>query len=60
LASMLVNLSTMPIPLPLLSQFLPDQFRSVRNGRLQNEPRALIQDKISAVLDDYAFACGYI
>lgn len=58
LGLLLENLSTAPIPLPLLSQFLPDQFRAVRSGRLRNEPGALIQDKITAVLDDYAFACG--
>jgi D-tagatose-1,6-bisphosphate aldolase subunit GatZ/KbaZ len=55
---LLDNLSAAPVPLPLLSQFLPDQFRAVRDGRLQNEPDALIEDKITAVLDDYAFACG--
>ena len=56
---LLCNLSTAPIPLPLLSQYLPDQFRAVRIGRLQNEPGMLIEDKITAVLDDYAFACGW-
>ncbi len=55
---LLYNLSAGPIPLPLLSQFLPEQFRAVRSGRLQNEPGALIRNKITAVLDDYAFACG--
>jgi D-tagatose-1,6-bisphosphate aldolase subunit GatZ/KbaZ len=55
---LLDNLAAAPIPLPLLSQFLPDQFRAVRQGYLQNEPGALIKDKITAVLDDYAFACG--
>jgi D-tagatose-1,6-bisphosphate aldolase subunit GatZ/KbaZ len=59
LDTLLINLASKPIPLPLLSQYLPDQFRAVRDGRLQNEPRALIQDKVTAVLDDYAFACGW-
>lgn len=58
-ATLLSNLAAGPIPLPLLSQFLPDQFRAVRSGRLQNRPDALIQDKITAVLDEYSFACGY-
>jgi len=56
---LLNNLAANPIPLPLLSQFLPEQFRAVRDGNLRNESRALIQHKISAVLDDYAFACGF-
>ncbi len=56
---LLRNLSAASIPLPLLSQYLPDQFRAVRDGRLQNEPGKLIEDKITAVLEDYAFACGW-
>jgi len=57
--NLLAKLSTRPIPLPLLSQFMPEQYRGVRNGHLENEPRSLIQNRIAAVLDDYAFACGY-
>jgi D-tagatose-1,6-bisphosphate aldolase subunit GatZ/KbaZ len=57
---LLSNLSSAPIPLPLLSQYLPEQFRAVRNGRLQNQPRQLIQYGITAVLDDYAYACGWL
>ena len=58
LLQLLDNLSTVPIPLPLLSQYLPEQFRAVRSGRLKSDPGALLKDKIKAVLDDYAFACG--
>lgn len=57
---LLHNLSAAPIPLPLLSQFLPDQFHAVRDGRLINNPKALIRHKITAVLGAYAFACGTI
>ncbi len=55
---LLSNLSSAPIPLPLLSQYLPEQFRAVRSGRLQNQPGQLIRYGITAVLDDYAHACG--
>lgn len=55
---MLDNLSGRQIPLPLLSQYLPDQYRAVRQGVLSTEPEALIEDKIIRVLDDYARACN--
>ena len=52
------NLSARPIPLALLSQYLPIQYRAVREGTLENSPRALIRAGIGAVIDDYARACG--
>ena len=52
------NLSAEPIPLALLSQYLPMQYRAVRDGTLAREPRALIRAGIAAVIDGYARACG--
>lgn len=52
------NLNRVSIPLVLLSQYLPDQYRKVRDGRLPNQFDALILDKIQAVLEDYNVACG--
>ena len=52
------NLSARPIPLTLLSQYLPVQYRAVREGALANDPRALIRAGVAAVVDDYARACG--
>ena len=60
LAQLLANLSAAPIPLPLLSQFMPAQFRAVRHGDLPNEPEKLIEYGITAVLDEYARACGFL
>lgn len=54
---LLVNLDAIDIPLPLLSRFLPDQFRRVRRGELASRPRDLILDRIADVLRDYSFAC---
>jgi D-tagatose-1,6-bisphosphate aldolase subunit GatZ/KbaZ len=59
LARLLANLEARPAPPGLLSQFLPVQYERVRAGALKNTPRALIEDKIRAVLDEYAAACGY-
>jgi D-tagatose-1,6-bisphosphate aldolase subunit GatZ/KbaZ len=57
---LLANLSAEPIPLALLSQYLPQQFRAVRDGRLPNEPRTLVRAAIGRVIDDYASACGMV
>lgn len=50
---LLANLKENPIPLSLLSQFLPEQYDKVRSGVLPNTPRALIHDKIMKVTSDY-------
>jgi D-tagatose-1,6-bisphosphate aldolase subunit GatZ/KbaZ len=52
------NLSAYPAPLSLLSQYLPRQANALRNGMLKNQPSELIHDKISEVLDGYAYAVG--
>ena len=54
------NLHVHPIPLSLLSQYLPLQYERIRNGVLNNSPRAIISDKISSVLADYRYACGVV
>ncbi len=58
LLSLLQNLSARPVPLTLLSQYMPAQYRAVREGRIRNTPADLIHDKILEVLDVYARACG--
>ena len=57
---LVANLSARVIPPMLLSQYLPDQARAVREGPLpaQPSPADLIRHKILTVLDDYAAACG--
>ncbi len=55
---LLANLSAQPIPLALLSQYLPIQYAAVRAGALPNDPRALIRAGIATVVDAYARACG--
>jgi D-tagatose-1,6-bisphosphate aldolase subunit GatZ/KbaZ len=52
------NLSAEPIPLPLLSQFLPLQYEAVRNGEITSRPLDLIEHKIRSVLRTYSSACG--
>jgi D-tagatose-1,6-bisphosphate aldolase subunit GatZ/KbaZ len=59
LERLLLNLRPAPIPLSLLSQYLPVQYQRVRDGTLANTTDALITDKIEGVLADYACACGH-
>ena len=55
---LLANLARRPVPLPLLSQYLPRQHDAVRAGSLAADPRALIRAKIDEVAVVYARACG--
>lgn len=54
---LLNNLASGEIPLPLLSQYLPDQYTRVRRGELTAQPRALVIDRVRDVLRGYARAC---
>ena len=56
---LIANLSEHAIPSALLSQYLPNEARAVRDGSLpaQPSPQELIHHKIITVLDDYAAAC---
>ncbi len=52
------NLRENPVPLTLLSQYMPAQYRAVREQTIQNEPADLVRSKILEVMDIYAGACG--
>ena len=56
LKKLIRNLSSAPIPLSLISQFLPMQYESVRSGSLEPEPISLIKNKISYVCEIYEAA----
>ena len=53
---LLANLPVGPVPLPLLSQYLPRQHDAIRAGRLKADPRALVRAKIAEVAGVYARA----
>lgn len=53
---LLDNLSATDIPLPLLSQYLPDQYARVRDSELSAHPRALVIDRVRDVVRGYARA----
>ncbi|MEV0718890.1 D-tagatose-bisphosphate aldolase, class II, non-catalytic subunit [Asanoa sp. NPDC050611] len=50
---LLANLTDRTIPLPLLSQHLPDQYQRVRDGSLGDHPVELVLDRVRDVLRGY-------
>jgi D-tagatose-1,6-bisphosphate aldolase subunit GatZ/KbaZ len=57
-AALLEDLGRRPIPMTLLSQYLPAQYTAVREGSLSSDPRALLLDGVARVLREYARACA--
>jgi D-tagatose-1,6-bisphosphate aldolase subunit GatZ/KbaZ len=55
---LLENFSNQPLPLALLSQYLPTQYTHIREKRLPNRAREILLDRVTDVLEDYRFACG--
>nr|WP_211923357.1 D-tagatose-bisphosphate aldolase, class II, non-catalytic subunit [Pseudoduganella ginsengisoli] len=57
-ARLMANLESVAIPLPLLSQHLPEQYLEVLQGQLDNRPASLLEHKVGRVLAQYARACN--
>jgi D-tagatose-1,6-bisphosphate aldolase subunit GatZ/KbaZ len=55
-ATLLEGLADRGIPDPLVSAYLPAQYRRVRAGELPRSPRALVVDRVRDVLRTYAAA----
>jgi len=55
---LLGNLGAGPVPLTLVSQYLPQLAPEVRDGRLEARPAALVEAGICRTLADYSFAAG--
>ncbi len=56
LTTLIANLRTTDIPLPLLSQFLPVQYQHIREGLIPPDPEAILYDAIRTVLEEYRLA----
>ena len=54
--TMIQNLRTKGIPLNLLTHYMPIQYTRVREGLLENDPEALIVDRICDSIDEYLYA----
>jgi D-tagatose-1,6-bisphosphate aldolase subunit GatZ/KbaZ len=55
---LIANLREIDIPLALLSQYLPEQYKKVRLGILKNDPERLLLDRIMDHLREYSYAVG--
>jgi D-tagatose-1,6-bisphosphate aldolase subunit GatZ/KbaZ len=55
---MVRNLKSVPIPLTLISEFMPVQYIKIRNGELKNDPECLLRDRIINCIDEYLYATG--
>lgn len=55
---LLDNLGEAGIPLPLLSQYLPEQYARIREGHMPADPRAIVLDKVKSVIRLYEAACS--
>jgi D-tagatose-1,6-bisphosphate aldolase subunit GatZ/KbaZ len=58
IARLFENLGRKPIPLTLVSQYLPLEYKAIRTGELQAVPERMIQYHIRRVLRTYADACS--
>jgi len=54
---LLANLGSVDLPLPLISQHLPDQYARIRRGELAAQPHELVIDHVRDVLRTYWRAC---
>lgn len=57
-AAMCERLDRRPVPLTLLSQFLPRQHDAVREGRIANTTAGILREGIATALRPYVAACG--
>ncbi len=55
---LLENLTAHPVPLTLISQYLPLEYEAIRAKQIENQPGVLIRYHIQLVLRTYAAACG--
>jgi D-tagatose-1,6-bisphosphate aldolase subunit GatZ/KbaZ len=56
--ALLGSLRSRPVPPTLLSQYLPDVYERVRDGRCGTDPAELVRAHVERVLDMYGTACA--
>lgn len=57
---MINNLDKKDIPIALISQYMHNQYKKVRDGELEPKGLSLLKDFIGEYIDDYIFAVGNI
>ncbi|MBK2403623.1 tagatose-bisphosphate aldolase [Erysipelothrix rhusiopathiae] len=56
ITKLVANLDAVEIPMTLISQYMPYQYRRIKDGIVENHADALIKDYIKLYLDDYQYA----
>jgi D-tagatose-1,6-bisphosphate aldolase subunit GatZ/KbaZ len=58
LTKLIANLDEVPLPLSLISQYMPEIFTGIRSGAIANSATQIVHYRIQSVLDDYSYAAG--
>lgn len=53
---MIYNLKSVNIPLTLISQYMPLQYKKIREGLLKNDPEELLKDSVVNCIENYLYA----
>ncbi|MGL5417606.1 MAG: class II D-tagatose-bisphosphate aldolase, non-catalytic subunit [Clostridium sp.] len=53
---MIENLNEVEIPIALISGYMHNQYKKIREGELKNKPLEILKDFIGEYIDDYIFA----
>ena len=56
MALLLGNLATTEIPLTLISQYMPIQYRHIQEGKIRNTAEDLLKNRVMDCINDYLFA----
>lgn len=56
LSRLFKNLNEQPPPIPLISQYLPEQCEAIRQGLLENDPEQMVLHKIQMITKNYSRA----
>ena len=54
------NINSVEIPMGMLKQFMPNQYKKVRDGELKMKAAELVKDCVTEVADDYNFAVNQV
>lgn len=58
LEKMIDNLKQVDIPLTLVSQYMHNQYKKIRSGKMELTVENLLKDRIGEYIDDYIYAVG--
>lgn len=56
ISKLFANINSIEIPAGMLRQFMPSQYRKVRDGRLSMKAESLVKDCVAELADDYNYA----